>query len=68
MVNREISSFTLGVKKEKIPELKNRIDDFRKDILKMVTEETDPEEVVFLNLQFYPVTKALGKRTGNNHL
>jgi len=57
-VNRDISSLTLGVKKERIPEIKRKIQSFRQDILKLVSEDDNAEEVVFVNIQMLPVTKS----------
>lgn len=54
---REVSAMTLGVKKERIPELRSKIREFRQEILKMIAEDTEPEEVVQFNMQFYPLTK-----------
>lgn len=59
--HRDISSMTLGVSKDKIPELKKKIQEFRKEILKMVSTETEAEEVAVLNMQFLPVTKFWGE-------
>lgn len=56
MVHRDVSSLTLGVAKERIPQLKEKIRAFRKDILQLVSGDTRPEEVFLLNMQFYPVT------------
>ena len=55
--DRDASSLTLGVKKEKLPRLRAKIREFREEILKMVADDHEPEEVVLLNIQFYPVTK-----------
>ncbi|MBI1908864.1 MAG: TIGR02147 family protein [Deltaproteobacteria bacterium] len=57
--DREVSALTLGVKKERLEELRNKIREFRQEILKLVSEDTEPEEVVQLNIQFFPVTKDL---------
>ena len=57
MKDRDVSSLTLGVKKERLPEIKTKIIDFRQEIMKMVSQDTEPEEVVQLNIQFFPVTK-----------
>ncbi len=56
---REVSTMTLGVKKDRIPELKAKIREFRQEILKMVSVDTEPEEVAQLNIQFFPLTKIL---------
>lgn len=53
---RDVSALTLGVARERIPELKRKIQDFRKDILKMVSTDTEAQEVVLLSFQFMPVT------------
>jgi uncharacterized protein (TIGR02147 family) len=57
MKHRDVSALTLGVKRNHIPELRSKIREFRREILKMVTEDTEPEEVLQLNIQLYPVTK-----------
>lgn len=54
--DRDVSTLTLGIKKDKIPLLKEKIRAFRKEILQMVTSDNEPEEVAQLNIQFYPVT------------
>ncbi|MDO8519427.1 MAG: TIGR02147 family protein [Deltaproteobacteria bacterium] len=54
---RDVSALTLGVAKERIPELKTKIREFREEILKMVSNDNNPEEVVILSLQMFPVTK-----------
>jgi len=58
MRDRDVSALTLGVKKEKVDEIRKKIREFRKEILKMVSTDTEPEEVLQLNIQFYPVTKS----------
>lgn len=57
---RDASTLTLGVKKERLPQLRARIQEFRQEILKMVSEDVEPEEVAQLNIQFFPVTKDPG--------
>ncbi len=54
--DRDISSMTLGVTKESLSVLKKRIQDFRKEIMKYVSTDTNPDNVVQLNIQMYPVT------------
>lgn len=56
MKERDVSSLTLGVKRERLPEIMAKIREFRQEILKMVSMDTEPEEVAQLNIQFYPVT------------
>lgn len=54
---RDVSTMTLGVKRERVAEIKNRIQEFRRDILKIVSEDTEPQEVVQLNIQMFPLTQ-----------
>lgn len=56
MDNRDVSSLTLGVAKQRIAEIRNKIREFRQDILKMAANDS-PEDVVLLNVQFFPVTQ-----------
>lgn len=56
---RDVSALTLGISRDKLPELKRKIQAFRKEILKMVSTESTPEEVVILAIQFLPVTKPI---------
>ncbi|MBI2340563.1 MAG: TIGR02147 family protein [Deltaproteobacteria bacterium] len=56
---RDVSALTLGVKKERISELKKKIQEFRQEILKLVSTDSDPEEVVQLNIQMFPLTRSV---------
>lgn len=53
----DASALTLGVRRERLSELRLKIREFRREVLKMVSNDTEPEEVVQLNIQFFPVTK-----------
>lgn len=53
---RDISALTLGIKKENIPVLKKKIQEFRQEILKLVSGDAEPDAVYLLGLQFFPVT------------
>lgn len=57
---RDISTLTLGVERSMIPELKKRIQNFRSEILKLVSTQTNADEVVVLAMQLLPVTKSWG--------
>jgi uncharacterized protein (TIGR02147 family) len=57
MAERDFSSMTLGVAKERIVTLREKIRVFRKEVLQLVSNDTRPDEVVLLNMQFFPVTK-----------
>ena len=54
---RDISGVTLSVKKDKITELKKRIIAFRKELLKLESEDENPEQVIQINIQAFPLTK-----------
>ncbi len=56
---RDVSCMTLGVARPRIAELKQRLRDFRQEILKLVSTDVEPEEVVQLNIQLVPVTRSL---------
>lgn len=54
---RDVSSLVLSIDKKKLPELKKRVIDFRKEILKFVTDNNQVDEVVFLNMQLLALSK-----------
>ena len=56
---RDISALTLGVTKDKIPLLKKKIQEFRQDILKLVSTDVIPEEVLLFSMQLFPATHLL---------
>lgn len=53
---RDISTLTLGVLPERIPQLKKKIQEFRQEVLKLVSIDTHPKEVVQINIQMFPLT------------
>ncbi len=63
---RDVSALTLGVSRERLPELRTKVREFRREILKLVSGENEPEEVVQLNIQLFPVTK-INSRTGSQN-
>lgn len=54
---RDISALTLGIAKERLPEIKKKIQEFRRDILSLVAADDHPEKVVLLSLQLMPLTQ-----------
>lgn len=58
---RDISALTLGITSTRLPELKRAIQQFRQEILKLVSNDTAPELVVQLGMQLFPVTKVHGE-------
>lgn len=58
IAEREMSALTLGIRRHQLPLVRAKIRAFRQDILQLAAEATDPEEVLLLNLQCFPVTKS----------
>lgn len=54
---RDISALTLGISRKRVGELKRRVQEFRREILQLVSEDQEPEEVVILGIQMLPVTQ-----------
>lgn len=55
---RDVSSLTLCVGGKGLAEIKDRIQKFRRELLELSTRESDPREVVQINFQLFPLTKA----------
>lgn len=60
---RDVSALTLGVAQKRIEEIKKKIQEFREDILKLVSQDIDPEQVVALTIQLFPLIKEEGTHT-----
>jgi len=58
--DREISSLTLGVSKKTSKKIKEMIQDFRKEILGVLEQESEFEDVVQLNFQLFPIIQKKG--------
>ncbi len=58
---RDFSTLTLGIVRSRVPELKQKIREFRQEILQMVATDEQPESVVQLNMQFFPLTVQAGE-------
>ncbi|MFO1462854.1 MAG: TIGR02147 family protein [bacterium] len=56
-VRRDVSTMTLGIAKGRIPQLKKKIQEFRQEVLKLVADDAEPDEVVQLNIQLFPLTQ-----------
>jgi uncharacterized protein (TIGR02147 family) len=54
---RDISAMTLGIAAERLPEIKKKIQEFRRDILNLVAADDRPEKVVLLSVQLMPLTQ-----------
>jgi uncharacterized protein (TIGR02147 family) len=54
---REISSLTLCVSQDALLRLKERIREFRRELLQLAELEGEPERVVQLNFQLFPLSR-----------
>lgn len=54
---RDMSSMTLGVAQSRVPDLKKMIQEFRQQVMKTVSTDREPEEVVQLSIQLFPLTR-----------
>ncbi len=57
MHKRDISSLTLSLSQKAFKQIKISIQDFRKDILKIASEDTHEDTVYQFNFQLFPLTK-----------
>ncbi|MBI2083744.1 MAG: TIGR02147 family protein [Deltaproteobacteria bacterium] len=55
--DRDVGALTLGVSKKMFPEIKKKVQEFRREILKMVSTENNPEVVISLSTQLIPLVK-----------
>ncbi len=54
---RDISGLTLSIRRESLPELKARIVSFRKEMMDMAGMDENPDMVVQINIQMFPLTE-----------
>lgn len=57
---RDMSAMVLGIARDKWPVVKKRIQEFRREILKLVADDRSAEVVLQLNLQCFPVSGTEG--------
>ncbi|MEQ1878070.1 MAG: TIGR02147 family protein [Bdellovibrionia bacterium] len=55
--NRDLSAMTIGVSAEMAVRLKEMIQKFRKDVVKLVSEDSVTDVIYQLNMQLFPLTK-----------
>lgn len=53
---REMNGATITIPKDKLPEIKEKIRAFRKEINQLTSSYENPDEVFQLNIQFFPLT------------
>lgn len=54
---REMAGATISIPKDKLPEIKEKIRAFRKELNQLASSYTDPEEVFQLNIQLFALTE-----------
>ncbi len=54
---RDISSVTVGISSKSFEKIKEKIQNFRKEILEIAANEEDPNVVYQLNMQMFPLSK-----------
>lgn len=59
---RDISALTLGISRERMPELKQKIAAFRRELLELAARDADPQQVVQVNIQLFPLTNPLDQK------
>ncbi len=59
---RDISTVTIGIKRNKMDEIRQRISEFRKSIIHLAEEDQSPDDVYQLNVQLFPLTDTLEER------
>lgn len=58
---RDISTVTIGIKKDRMEEMRARIAEFRKSIMHLAEEDHDPDDVYQFNIQLFPLTDIADK-------
>ena len=53
---RDFSTVTIGIKRGRIDEMRQRIADFRKSIMHLAEEDQEPDDIFQLNIQLFPLT------------
>jgi uncharacterized protein (TIGR02147 family) len=54
---RDISALILSICRENFLELKSRIISFRKELMELASGEENPDRVVQINIQLFPLTE-----------
>ena len=58
---RDMSGVVLSINKEKLAELKRRIDTFRNELIALAEEVEDEDRVIYLQISAFPLTKPKGE-------
>jgi len=54
---RDISGLTLSIERKRFSEIKSRVVEFRKELLALAGDENEPDQVVQVNIQLFPLTE-----------
>lgn len=55
--NRDISAVSLGISRQSLPTFKKEVQKFRDKVLKLASLEKEPEDVIQINIQLFPLTQ-----------
>lgn len=58
---RDVSSLSMGMTKATAAKVKKMIQDFRKEIIAVVNQDTTVEEIMQFNMQYFPLTTKKGE-------
>ena len=53
---RDISTVTLGISRNQLPALREKIAEFRQSIMRMADENQSPDDIYQMNVQLFPLT------------
>jgi len=58
---RDISTVTVGIKRGRMEEMRQKIADFRKSIMRLAEEDQEPDDIYQLNVQLFPLSDIGGR-------
>ena len=58
---RDISTVTVGIKRGRMEEMRQKIADFRKSIMRLAEEDREPDDIYQLNIQLFPLSDIGGR-------
>ena len=64
---RDLSALTFCLPEDGIEKLKQRIADFRRELIELAESQSDRGQVVQLNLQLFPLTQHVGSKKGKSN-
>jgi uncharacterized protein (TIGR02147 family) len=64
---RDITALTFCLPEDGLEQLKQRLADFRRELIELAESQSDRGQVVQLNLQLFPLTQHVGSKKGKSH-